>query len=56
MQPSYSDRLESEKDVLYDLLDKEIAVVLSDFNAKVGSESGLKRTVGKFSLHRENTW
>ena len=56
----HSDRPESEKDVFYDLLDKTIGncpkydavMVLGDFNAKVGSKSGLKGTVGH-SLHRE---
>ena len=62
MYAPHSDRPESEKDVFCDLLEKAIGncpkydavMVLGDFNAKVGSESGLKGTVGKFSLHRES--
>ena len=53
MYAPHSDRPKSEKDVFYDLLDKAIGncpkydavMVLGDFNAKVGSDSGLTGTV-----------
>ena len=48
--------------VFYDQLDKLVGscpkydaiMILGDFNAKVGSGSGTKETVRRFSLHRES--
>ena len=56
------ERPDQEKDQFYDQLDKlvgscpkyEAIMILGDFNAKVGSGSGTKETVGMFSLHRES--
>jgi hypothetical protein len=53
------DKDPSEKDMFYDLLEKEydkcpkhdIKVILGDFNAKVGREEGLKPVIGNESLH-----
>ena len=53
---------DQEKDQFYDQLDKLVGsypkydaiMILGDFNAKVGSGSGTKETVGRFSLHRES--
>jgi exonuclease III len=58
---------EMQKDAFYEDLERiykkapkhDIKVLIGDFNAKVGKESGLSPNVGKYSLHEEtnnNGW